>query len=55
MQEELLEYAKEQNSYIEEFWDDSYLLGNESVVLNLNPFFILEYVARPLTRGRPGS
>lgn len=42
MQEALLEYAKTQKSYIEAFWDDSYLLGNESVVLSLNPFFILE-------------
>ncbi|WFD26500.1 carnitine O-acetyltransferase [Malassezia nana] len=42
MQEALLEYAKNRESYIEEFWDDSYLLNNESVVLNLNPFFILE-------------
>lgn len=42
MQRALEEYAAHKNSYIEEFWDDSYLLGNESVVLNLNPFFILE-------------
>ncbi|WFD32028.1 carnitine O-acetyltransferase [Malassezia sp. CBS 17886] len=38
----LEEYAKEHDSYIEEFWDDSYLMANDSVVLNLNPFFILE-------------
>ena len=44
MQKELLAYAETQLSYIEEFWDDSYLLGNDSVVLNLNPFFILECV-----------
>lgn len=50
MQQELLEYAKTQNSYVEEFWDDSYLLGNDSVVLNLNPFFILECV-ECLTQG----
>ncbi|WFD00742.1 carnitine O-acetyltransferase [Malassezia yamatoensis] len=42
MQSDLLKYAETQNSYIEEFWDESYLLGNDSVVLNLNPFFILE-------------
>lgn len=42
MQAELEEYAKTHKSYIEEFWDESYLLGNDSVVLNLNPFFILE-------------
>lgn len=29
-------------SYIEEFWNDSYLAPDQSVVLNLNPFFVLE-------------
>jgi Choline/Carnitine o-acyltransferase. len=29
-------------SYIEEFWSDAYLAPNSSVVLNLNPFFLLE-------------
>jgi len=29
-------------SYIEEFWTDAYLAPNASVVLNLNPFFLLE-------------
>ena len=29
-------------SYIEEFWNDAYLAPNSSVVLNLNPFFLLE-------------
>ena len=29
-------------SYVEEFWNDSYLAPDSSVVLNLNPFFILE-------------
>jgi len=29
-------------SYIEEFWSDAYLAPNASVVLNLNPFFLLE-------------
>ena len=41
-QEKLKEYAKTRPSYIEEFWDDTYLVHNESVVLNLNPFFALE-------------
>jgi len=29
-------------SYVEEFWNESYLAPNESVVLNLNPYFVLE-------------
>jgi carnitine O-acetyltransferase len=29
-------------SYVEEFWNDSYLAPDESVVLNLNPYFVLE-------------
>ena len=29
-------------SYVEEFWNDSYLAPDDSVVLNLNPFFVLE-------------
>lgn len=29
-------------SYVEEFWNDSYLAPDQSVVLNLNPFFVLE-------------
>jgi Choline/Carnitine o-acyltransferase len=29
-------------SYVEEFWDESYLSPDSSVVLNLNPFFVLE-------------
>ncbi|CEH16354.1 acyltransferase ctase cot cpt [Ceraceosorus bombacis] len=39
---ELQRYASARPSYIEEFWDESYLTASESVVLNLNPFFILE-------------
>ncbi|WFD36414.1 carnitine O-acetyltransferase [Malassezia cuniculi] len=42
LQADLVEYDKTHESYVEEFWEDSYLNGNESVVLNLNPFFILE-------------
>lgn len=42
LQKHLEEYASSRISYIEEFWDDSYLQASESVVLNLNPFFILE-------------
>ena len=38
----LQEYAKNKPSYISEFWDESYLQSSDSVVLSLNPFFILE-------------
>ena len=30
------------HSYVEEFWSDAYLKPNYSVVLNLNPYFLLE-------------
>lgn len=29
-------------SYVEEFWNESYLAPDTSVVLNLNPYFVLE-------------
>lgn len=29
-------------SYVEEFWNESYLQPDASVVLNLNPYFVLE-------------
>ena len=29
-------------SYVEEFWSDAYLAPDTSVVMNLNPFFLLE-------------
>lgn len=29
-------------SYIEEFWNDAYLVPNDPVVLNINPYFLLE-------------
>ena len=38
----LRRYASERDSYIEAFWDAAYLDTTDSVVLNLNPFFILE-------------
>jgi hypothetical protein len=47
LQELLLEYDRkgresgEIGSYVEEFWNDSYLAPDSSVVLNLNPFFVL--------------
>ena len=39
---ELRKYAENRNSYIEQFWYDSYLNYDSPVVLNLNPFFLLE-------------
>lgn len=39
---ELRKYAQNRNSYIEQFWYDSYLNYDSPVVLNLNPFFLLE-------------
>jgi carnitine O-acetyltransferase len=40
----LLEYDKEPGraSYVEDFWTSSYLNYDDPVVLNLNPFFVLE-------------
>lgn len=42
LDKELREYSKHRNSYIEQFWYDSYLNYDSPVVLNLNPFFLLE-------------
>ncbi|KAI8877492.1 acyltransferase ChoActase/COT/CPT [Backusella circina FSU 941] len=42
LQEKLRTYATDKSSYIEEFWYDSYLQLTDPVVLNLNPFFLLE-------------
>ncbi|KAL6453199.1 YAT1 putative mitochondrial carnitine O-acetyltransferase [Candida maltosa Xu316] len=39
---ELHQYAKGRPSYIEQFWYDAYLNYDSPVVLNLNPFFLLE-------------
>lgn len=42
LQEKLKSYAQGKTSYIEQFWYDSYLNFDNPVVLNLNPFFLLE-------------
>ncbi|KAK9471422.1 acyltransferase ChoActase/COT/CPT [Dipodascopsis tothii] len=42
LQQKLIKYAASRSSYIEQFWYDSYLNFDNSVVLNLNPFFLLE-------------
>ncbi|WVQ83878.1 hypothetical protein IAT38_006022 [Cryptococcus sp. DSM 104549] len=48
-QEALIEYAKDKDSYIEEFWYESYLSHSDSVVLSLNPFFVLSSDVTPRT------
>ncbi|ORE07198.1 acyltransferase ChoActase/COT/CPT [Rhizopus microsporus var. microsporus] len=48
LQKKLQTYATNKHSYIEEFWYDSYLHYTDSVVLNLNPFFLLEDDPTPL-------
>jgi carnitine O-acetyltransferase len=59
LQELLLEYEREgtkdgiMGSYIEEFWNESYLVPDQSVVLNLNPFFVLEDGPDPKTARDP--
>ncbi|KZM26689.1 transferase [Ascochyta rabiei] len=42
LQEKLKKYASDKANYIEQFWYDSYLNFDNPVVLNLNPFFLLE-------------
>ncbi|KAF2003022.1 carnitine acetyl transferas-like protein [Amniculicola lignicola CBS 123094] len=42
LQEKLHKYANGKANYIEQFWYDSYLNFDNPVVLNLNPFFLLE-------------
>ncbi|KAI0294234.1 acyltransferase ChoActase/COT/CPT [Multifurca ochricompacta] len=41
-QELLIEYSEKKDSYIEDFWFESYLQHSDPVVLALNPFFVLE-------------
>ncbi|KAJ9666048.1 carnitine O-acetyltransferase yat1 [Coniosporium apollinis] len=42
LQNKLKKYAADKANYIEQFWYDSYLNFDNPVVLNLNPFFLLE-------------
>ncbi|KAI5119672.1 hypothetical protein M0805_009617 [Coniferiporia weirii] len=42
IQRKLEEWAKGKDSYIEDFWYESYLSHSDPVVLALNPFFVLE-------------
>lgn len=55
LQRALVEYEKSGfeagtlGSYVEEFWNEAYLAPKDSVVLNLNPFFVLEGGPDPKT------
>ncbi|KDQ50285.1 hypothetical protein JAAARDRAFT_42285 [Jaapia argillacea MUCL 33604] len=42
IQERLKAWAANKDSYIEDFWYESYLMHSDPVVLALNPFFVLE-------------
>ncbi|KAF5386863.1 hypothetical protein D9615_002089 [Tricholomella constricta] len=42
IQEKLKDWASRKDSYIEDFWYESYLSLTDPVVLALNPFFVLE-------------
>ncbi|TEB24687.1 hypothetical protein FA13DRAFT_1756796 [Coprinellus micaceus] len=42
IQQKLIEWGKRKDSYIEDFWYESYLSHSDPVVLALNPFFVLE-------------
>jgi len=48
LQQLLIEYEQKGReegnvgSFVEEFWTDAYLTPDSSVVMNLNPFFVLE-------------
>lgn len=46
-QKKLEEYNEGVDSYIEEFWYESYLSHSDSVVLSLNPFFVLSSDVTP--------
>lgn len=48
LQEKLIKYAKDKPSYIEQFWYDSYLNYDNPVVLNINPFVMIEDDPTPL-------
>lgn len=40
-------------SYVEEFWNDAYLVPDSSVVMNLNPYFVLEDSPDPKLANSP--
>lgn len=48
LDDQLRNYSQNRSSYIEQFWYDSYLNYDSPVVLNLNPFFLLEDDPTPI-------
>jgi len=42
MQESLQTYAEAQDNYVDKFWDDAYLKYDVPIVVNVNPYFVLE-------------
>ncbi|KAF6005902.1 hypothetical protein HII12_005478 [Brettanomyces bruxellensis] len=48
LQKKLIEYSKTKASYVEQFWYDSYLNYDDPVVLNINPFVMIEDDPTPL-------
>lgn len=52
LDDQLREYSKTRPSYIEQFWYDSYLNYDSPVVLNLNPFFLLEDDPTPINNSQ---
>lgn len=48
LQEKLIEYSRTKASYVEQFWYDSYLNYDNPVVLNINPFVMIEDDPTPL-------
>ncbi|GMM34568.1 carnitine O-acetyltransferase [Saccharomycopsis crataegensis] len=48
LDQQLREYSRRRASYIEDFWYESYLNYDSPVVLNLNPFFLIEDDPNPI-------
>jgi carnitine O-acetyltransferase len=42
LHEQLKVFARHQNSYIEQMWDDAYLLQRSSITINTSPYLMLE-------------
>lgn len=55
LQNKLKKYAADKENYIEQFWYDSYLNFDNPVVLNLNPFFLLEDDPTPARNNHSGT
>lgn len=42
LHQQLKVYARNANSYIEEYWDDAYLMQRSSITINTSPYLLLE-------------